>query len=364
MALPERLRGVLSSFIEDLKARETILAAGLFGSWSRGDAVQSSDVDLLVVENRDYDYEYVERIEVNGCLLDLNYVSRQWINKIPTEVDQKVYEVQVLFDRDGTLTRAKNLMSRVYWRPERIDIRTESYLVEADSYLSRARLAFNRGDYRSVKVNSIRGFRAVSKILIEIGRKPVLTSSFTRKLEVACKSLGLQDFYNNYIELAEFSGLSKSDVKSMLNSLSSAWAGMIEFISTTLPLYKGLHPKVGAKLNYYGREQFLRGLIARTSDLIEDSAIEAANYMFHTLMDALEGYAYLVSLVEGIKFDYALIIRCLSESKKHPSKVYYESINVLGVEDVSSQEAEEALKEATDAALNIRQKRKELIAQL
>ncbi|MEM2913762.1 MAG: nucleotidyltransferase domain-containing protein [Candidatus Bathyarchaeia archaeon] len=364
MSIPSKLRSVLETFIEDLEARETISGIGLFGSWSRGMAASSSDIDLLIVEGRDFDYEYVERVEINNYLIDLNYIPKHWIShRVPPEIDQKLYELQVLFDRDGSLTRAKDLMSKVYLRPERVEIRTEAHLVEADTFLSRARLALNRGDYRSAKANSIKGFWALMKILIEIGKKPVLNSFFIRNLESASKTLDMYTLYETYINLAGFAGRSKTDVKIMLDSLLSTWRGMIDFITASLPLPRNIHPKIGYKLSYYGREIFLRGLVARVSDLIDESTpIESSNYMFHTLADALESYTYLASTLEGVRFDYATILKYLSESKKSPIKVYEGAINVLGVKEVSSQEAEKALKSVTDIALNIRQRRKDLIA--
>lgn len=364
MALPERFSGVLSGLIEDLKAREVVLGFGLFGSWSRGDATPASDVDLLVVESREYDYDYVERIELNGCLLDLNYVSKYWIAKMPPEIDQKIYEMKILFDRDGSLTKAKNLMSRIYWKPERIELRTESYLFEADSYLSRARQAFNRGDYRSAKVNAIRSLWAAAKILIEVGRRFILNSSFIRSLEPACKSLDMYAFYRGYIEVAGFDKLGKSDVKLMLDSLLSAWEGIMKFTAAIPQMPKDAHPKFSAKLNYYGRESFIKGLKAKINDLLEVSPIESANYIFHTSMDALESYVYIASILEGVRFDYATILKHLSELKRSPSGVYYGVIRALRVENVSDKEAENTLKIVANAVLDLRQKRKELIARL
>ncbi|MEM2342128.1 MAG: nucleotidyltransferase domain-containing protein [Candidatus Bathyarchaeia archaeon] len=364
MSVPSKFRGVLDQFIEDLKAREMISGVGLFGSWSRGDAVPSSDVDLLVVENRDLDYEYVERIEVNNCLIDLNYVPKRWIlYRVPPEIDQKLYETKVLFDKDGSLTRAKDLMLKVYWRPERVEIRTEAYLVEADTYLSRARLAFNRGDYQSAKFNSIKGFWAIMKIITEIGRKPILGFSFIRNLESASKSLGMYALYESYIELAGLASLNKANAKIMLDKLSSTWRAMMDFIAANSSLFRSIHPKINAKLNYYGREGFLKGLIARVNDLIEESPVESAHYMFHVLADAIEGYAFLVATADNVRFDYATILKYLGESKKSPTEIYYGAIDVLGVKEVSGREVEETLKSISEATLNVRQKRKSLISQ-
>ena len=364
MGIPGRFRGILEPFIGDLRAREIVSGIGLFGSWSRGDASLSSDIDLLVVESRDFDYEYFERIELDGNLVDLNYVPRSWVAyRVPPEIDQKLYELQVIFDRDNSLSRARDLMLKVYWRPERVEIRTETHLIEADAYLSRARAAFNRGDYRSVKVNAIRCFWSLMKILTEIGKKPILSSHFMRNLEAASKGLEMHGLYEDYINLMGFAGLDKAGVKKMLESLSSAWRGAISTISASPAALRSLHPKVATKLNYYGRETFLRGLVARVSALLDEAApIEAAHYMFHVLADMLENYALLISASEGVRFDYSVLLKFLGESKAAPTEVYQNAISVFGVREVSGREVEEVLKMTVEAAMNIRQRRKDLIA--
>ncbi|MBS7634266.1 nucleotidyltransferase domain-containing protein [Candidatus Bathyarchaeota archaeon] len=365
MVFPERFRSVLESFVEDLKVREIVSGIGLFGSWSRGDAVPSSDVDFLIVEDRDFDYEYTERINLSGCFVDLNYVPRSWVaHRIPPEIDQKLYELRVIFDRDGSLTRAKDLMSKVFWRPERVEIRSEAYLVEADAHLSRARSAFNMDDFQSAKVNALRSFWVLMKILIEIGRRPVLNSRFVRSLDSSSRSLEMYNVYEKYVGLMGLDRLSKADVKSMLDLLSSVWGEAINFIAANPPP-KTVHPRMIAKINYYGKKDFLNGLVARISALVDENAlVESAHYMFHNLADMIENYAYLVSIVENIKFDYAAIFRCLKESKKSPAEIYQGVLKVLDVRDVASQEAERIIKETTNIAMNIRQRRKDLIARL
>ena len=60
--LPKRIRDILDLLVSDLKSRESISGVGLFGSWSRGDAVLSSDIDLLVVgEPISYEVKDVEK---------------------------------------------------------------------------------------------------------------------------------------------------------------------------------------------------------------------------------------------------------------------------------------------------------------
>ena len=72
--MDEDTRRIIEGLVDDLKSRESVVGIGLFGSWSRGEAVQGSDVDLLVVDSRNLDYEYVERAEIDDTFLDLNYI--------------------------------------------------------------------------------------------------------------------------------------------------------------------------------------------------------------------------------------------------------------------------------------------------
>ncbi|HXX87578.1 MAG TPA: nucleotidyltransferase domain-containing protein, partial [Candidatus Acidoferrum sp.] len=148
--LPEKMRRTLERLVNELKGRANISGVGLFGSWSRGDSVQSSDVDLFVLNKTDTDYEHIERLELSGLFVDLDFVPRKWFHgPIPPEIDQKLYELQILYDRDWLLTNTKLLMVKSYGSPERIDIRTEDHLISSDIYLSRATSAFSRQDYLS-----------------------------------------------------------------------------------------------------------------------------------------------------------------------------------------------------------------------
>ncbi|MEM2153194.1 MAG: hypothetical protein QW241_08800, partial [Candidatus Bathyarchaeia archaeon] len=88
----------------------------------------------------------------------------------------------------------------------------------------------------------------------------------------------------------------------------------------------------------------------------------SAHYIYHTFIEALENYVYFSCLVEGIKFDYVTIISCLMASKKSPREILQGTVDVLGLRDTSAQDAERMLKSLSEAATNIRQKRKDLIA--
>jgi predicted nucleotidyltransferase len=364
--LPEDIGGVLESLLEDLKSRASVSGIGLFGSWSRGDAVSSSDVDLLVVDNRDFDYEYVERAEIENLFLDLDYIPEKWIKtQIPPEIDQKLYEADVLYDRTGTLTKAKNLTLNLQWKPERVEIRTGSYLMEVDTYLSRGISAYNKDDFQSAKVNGTIGLEAITKILIEVNKLPFSNSHFIRALESSTKAFGNNKLYDDYIKIAGFSKMTRQRTEKMLDSLSAMWRETVSFVEANSPTLGRLHVRVLNDLNYYCKESFLRGMSARTGSLTKDGQFtEAAHYMFRTSVSMLENYMWLLSTIEGTRFDYTALFQCLRSSRTSPREIYQKAVEMLGIEEVSGREAEESLIRTKEIILGIRQKRKELIASL
>lgn len=117
--LPEKMRRTLERIVNNLKGRVNVYGIGLFGSWSRGDAVDSSDVDLFILNKTDVDYEYIERLASSGLFVDLAFVPWKWFHGlIPPEIDQKLYEMQILYDRDWLLTNTKLQMMKSYGSPE------------------------------------------------------------------------------------------------------------------------------------------------------------------------------------------------------------------------------------------------------
>ncbi|MEM2913881.1 MAG: nucleotidyltransferase domain-containing protein, partial [Candidatus Bathyarchaeia archaeon] len=346
MKLPENISGVLGRLLEDLKSRESILGIGLFGSWSRGDAVPSSDIDLLIVDSRDFGYEYVERAEVNNCFFDLDYIPEKWIiQRVPPEIDQKLFEAQVLFDRNLTLTKAKDLMSKTHWKPERVEIRTENYVMGSDAYLSRAQSAQRKEDFQSAVVYAVLGFETILKVLMEVNKMPISNSRFIAALEYSCKKLDMYKIYEDYVGILKFSRLDRVKTEKMLNSFSAMWREAVSFISANLSTQKALHIRVRNNLNYYGKESFMKGLLARTRQLIEDGLfIEATHYMLNTTVEMLENYMWLASAVDGTKFDYTILFQQLKNSKSSPMGIYQKATEVLGIEKVSVQEADETIK--------------------
>jgi len=361
--LSDRIRSVLSKFVEELKLQEAVSSVGLFGSWSRGDAVPESDVDLLIVDKRDFDYEYVERLEFDDLLLDLNYIPEKWlIGRVPPEIDQKIYEVDILYDRDQRLTRTKRLMQKTHWTHERVDLRTESYLIDAYTYLSRATSAQNKGDFRSAKIYATMGVEEILKTLIEVNMLPVSNSHFIEALESSAKELGLREVFDNYLAVSELSELDRLEVENQLSHIESVWNEAITGMQSLSSALETLHIKIKKNLNYYVKSAFLKGLIARSKAIIsEDLVIEAGHYVNKTFIDMLENYAWLVLATKKSRFDYTTLFDSL-RSVDSSKTIYEGAVEAFRLEDAASSEAEESLKNAKEMIHDIRQRRKELIS--
>lgn len=362
--LPENSREVLEGLLKDLESRESVAGVGLFGSWSRGDASLSSDVDLFIVDGRDLSYEYVERVELEDVFLDLDYVPAKWVlRQIPPEIDQKLFEAQVLFDRSGKFAVAKSLTAKNYYSIERAEMRIADYLMQADTYLSRVTAALNRSDFQSAKVSAVFSLASVMRIFLEVARKPYSNSRYLRMLESATIRLGRNEFYEDYLEMAGLDRLNRQDADGVLSSVSDMWQNVVDFVEDNSKKVESIHVKVKNDLNYYCRDSFLKGMQTRASTLINDSLYEeAAHYLFRASISMLENYVWLLSTLEGERFDFTYLFRRLKSSSLSNSDIYQRLVDAFDFGDVSQSEAEAAFKKAKDIVLDIRKNRTDYVA--
>ena len=361
--LPEKIRATLEKLVRDLSRRETVLGVGLFGSWSRGDAAVSSDVDLLVVDKQNRQWEYVERLELDNILIDLNYVPLKWIlGPVPPEIDQKLFETHVLYDRDWSLTNTKDWMTKAFRKPERLNIRSEVYLVDSDVYMSRAASACARGDLQSAVVFASVGLESFLKTLIEISLLPVSNSHFVRALDEACRKLGFQWVFDSFMKVSMLSDAGYREADRKLNLFRAIWNDISSLTKDHASTLNSVHFRIKSRLNYYGRPAFLRGMIARGQAIINSGACaEACHYVLHTLVDALENYAYLASATEDARLDYTTLFRSLRGLRETPPRIYEAAVEAFDVRDVTREKAEDTVKLAKETLLYLRRQRRELI---
>ena len=361
--LPEKVRRTLEKVVAEMRVTENVYGMGLFGSWSRGDATTSSDVDLLILDKGNFNYEYVERIEIGGLLIDLDHVPKRWIHGlIPPEIDQKLYEMQILYDRDWSLNNTKLLMVKSYGSPERVDIRTEAHVIESDIYLSRATSAFSREDFRSAYLFATVALENILKVLVEIALEPFSNSRFVERVEVSAAKMGMRDMFNEYLEIT---GLNKTDnviAKDKLKLFKVIWDEMKATTEQNLQALESSHFKVKTKLNYYLNPAFLQGVMMRTNALIDsEKVIEASHYLNSIFLDIVENHVWLKSSIGKVKVDYTTLMRSLESLEEKNPKNYNYILKFLNLSEVDKLNAAKAIEKTREIMLKIRKERKVLI---
>ena len=361
--LSEKVRKALEKVVAKMRITENVYGIGLFGSWSRGDATTSSDVDLLILDKGNFNYEYVERIEIGGLLIDLDHVPKRWIHgSIPPEIDQKLYEMQILYDRDWSLNNTKLLMVKFYGSPERVDIRTEAHVIESDIYLSRATSAFSREDFQSAYLYTTVALENVLKVLVDIALEPFSNSRFVEKLEVSAAKMGMQDMFNEYLEIAGFNKIDNVIAKDKVKLFKVIWDEVKATTEQNLQTLKSSHFKVKTKLNYYLNPAFLQGFAMRTNALIDSGkVIEATHYLNTIFLDIVENYLWLKSSSEKVKVNYTTLMRSLESLDEKNPKNYNYILKFLNLSEIDKLNVAKAVEKTRKIMLKIRKERKVLI---
>jgi predicted nucleotidyltransferase len=361
--LPEKIRKTLEKTVNEMKMKANVYGIGLFGSWSRGDAVTSSDIDLFILDKGEFDYEYVERIAVNGLLIDLNYVPKRWIaSVIPTEIDQKLFETQILYDRDWSLTNTKLLMAKSYSSSERVDIRTEVHVIDSDIYLSRATSALSREDFLSAWLFSTVALENMLKVLIEIALEPFSNSRFIEKLEGSTRKLGMQELFSEFLETTKLNNVDHASVSEKLRLFKTIWDETSFVAKQNVKALESSHFKVKTKLKYHLNPAFLQGVVVRAHALADSGKLaEASHYLSGIFVDLIENYVWLKASVEKLRVDITTLMHSLKGLEKRNPRNYANAMEFLSLNEVSKQEVARTIEKTRKVMLKIRRERKNLI---
>jgi predicted nucleotidyltransferase len=362
--LPEKMRKTLEKIVNELQAKDNVYGIGLFGSWARGEAEPSSDVDLLILDKSEANNEYVERIEANGLLIDLNYIPEKWVHSlIPPELDQKLYEMQVLYDRDWSLTNTKLLMMKSYNSPERVGIRTEAHIVDSDIYLSRATSAYSREDFHSAHLYAAIALEDAMKILVEIALEPFSSSRSLKVIEHSAAKLNKIDVFKNYLTVARLDNVSNApDIKRKMELFRTMWN---EFIVTAQEHSRELeksHFIVKTKLDYYLSPLFLQGAIMRANSLIDSGRVlTAVHYLDCIFLDVVENYVWLKSSIIKFKVDLSTLLYSVELLENKNPRNFKQTIEFFDLANVGKTEAFDAITKAKNIMFDIRKDRRVLI---
>ncbi len=366
MKLPEKPRKTLEKTVKEMTAKETVSGIGLFGSLSRGDAAPSSDIDLLILSSEPLEDEYVERVLVGDLFLDMNFVPKHLLQgPIHPKLDQKLYEAQILYDRDWTLTNTKLLMAKFYGSSERVDMRTKAHIIESDIYLSRATSAYAKGDYLSAQLFAIVAMENILRVLLEIALEPFSNSRLLERLRVAAERLGMQEILDDYMRTAKLNEVGVSEAEEKLKLFKTVWDEMSFFVKRKPQALKNAHFKIKTSINYYFNAAFMQGTILRANSIINSGGFaETARYLTSTSLNIVESYAWLKAATERQKIDHTSLIRSIEELEKDNPKHSQNIIKLLSLTDTANlgkAEAAETIKKARKNILKIRQERKHLI---
>jgi len=359
MKLPEKIRWTLNRIVKKMRTDENVYGIGLFGSWSRGDAANTSDVDLLVLDADNVGFEYTERKEENGLLVDFNHIPKKWLVGImPPELDQKISELQIFYDRDWTLSNTKEWVAKGYSTPERIAIRTEAHVVEADIYLSRATSALARHDAQSAQLYTTIAFENILKILLEITNTPFSNSRFIRNLQKATEKLEMQPVLEEYMEISRLTDVTLGENEQRLRLFKHVWDETSFEIKNIKK--EETHLQVRKNLGYYMNPLFLQGMIMRTKTLIAEAPpAEPAHYMQNTLITIMENYAWTKTETQNTKLDLTTLIRALKTTQQ--PKTHQETIQILNLQEEDAEETRKNIEKTKQTIKKLRTERKQMI---
>jgi predicted nucleotidyltransferase len=366
MKLPEKMRKMLEKILKEMAVKENVSGLGLFGSWRRGDATPSSDIDLLVLSNNSLEDEYVERISIGDFFIDLNFVPKHLVQgPIHPKLDQKLYEVQILYDRDWTLTNTKLSMTKLYSSPERVYMRTEIHTIESDIYLSRATSALAKGDYISTQLFAVVAVENILKVLLEIALEPFSNSRFVEKAENAAKKLGISEVFNDYLKIAKLNHVDATAAEEKLKLFKTVLDEMSFTVKRRPQVLKNMHFKIKTGITYYFNPAFMQGIILRANSMINSKKFtEAVRYLNSLSLNIIENYVWIKAAIEKQKIDYTSLIRSIEKLEKDNPRNYQNIIKILGLTEtayINKEKTAEAIEKARKIILKIRRERKPLI---
>lgn len=361
--LPEKIRKTLEKKVKEMRVEEDIYGVGLFGSWSRGEAARSSDIDLLVLQEGSFRNDFVERTEINGLLIDLDHIPKRWIpGSIPPRLDQKIHEMQILYDRDWSLTNAKLMMAKTFSTPERVEIRTKAHIIESDVYLSRATSAFSRKDFPSAQLFATVALDYILQVFVEIALESISNSRFIQKLDLSTTKLGMQSIFHDYLRITDLETANNETVEDKLKLFKAIWDEINFTVNRHPDVLESSHFRIRTKLKYYSNQAFLQGMMIRARSLIDSGEmIEATHYLKNVVVDMIENYAWLKSSIANIKVDSTSLMRSLETLEGEKSKHHNDILTFLDLRNTDKSSVANTIEATKHIMLTTRDKRKALI---
>jgi len=359
---PKALSSTFNRFIEDLTKQATVSSIGLFGSWSRYDASPDSDFDVLVIDRRTFDYEFHERVDYDGATMDITRIPIRWVSGVVNpDVDHMLHETIVLYDPSGLLKRAGDWVDANYRTRGRIEVRTEEYLTNSDTYLSRASAALARDDFETASLFSDMSLKPIGHVIMEIADLPITRSAFVWNLRRACEKIDMIGTYKVIINNARLAGLEKADVLSCLEIFEELWRRISRYMSDNRDVIEGLHDRLKDEISYLTDPTMLKGLLTRIRRMIfESNFIEASNYMRDWLLPLIESYAWLISAKQDSKLEYTSLFKTI-KLYEGSAGIFEGAADIFNVKNIEEQAVKNEIESARSVISYTRKKRREMI---
>jgi len=362
LALPKGISSTFNRFVEDLAKQATVSSIGLFGSWSRYDASRASDFDVLVVDRREFEYEFHEMVEYGELMMDITRIPRKWVDEvIIPDVDHMLHEAILLYDPSGMLKRARDWVEANYRTPGRIEVRTEQYLSSADTYLSRASAAMTRGDLETASLFADMSLEPIAHIVMDVAGLPLTRSAFIWNLRRACDKIDMIGIYKVFLSNTRLAGLEKADVSSCLDRFEGVWRRISRYMADNAEVVGGLHGKLRDEISYFTDPTLLKGIFTRTEEMLdENNFIEAAHYMRGWMLPMLEDYTWLISAKQGAKLDYTSLFRTI-RLYEGPAGVSDGAAEIFNIKNLEANAVRREIESARSIISHTRRNRRKMI---
>jgi len=350
-------------FMEDLTKQGIVASVGLYGSWCRRVATPSSDVDLLVLDMRNLEYEYNEFVDYDGLRVDVRRIPVGWVDRVvkPT-IDHEVMESIVLYDPQNILTRGKEWLSGVYWRPSRIKVRAENGLSELNKYISRASSAVEYDDVESAAVYVRLSVEAVAKAVCELARMVPTNTSLMSKFYKSCYELGVEKLYDVCVQLAGLVEVNRRKANHTLNVFRETWEQLSSYVEENDEIVESLDRKVRASVDYASSRCFGEGSALRAGEMIQvEDYEEATYYLMRNTAKIVESYAWIASKKLGMTLNYPHMMTILRTGGGESEDVYENVLTIFSIQDLDKQAVKESVKTLVNASRYIKAHENELL---
>ena len=361
--LPEGMGDAFKEFMDDLTKQGIVASVGLYGSWCRGVATPSSDVDLLVLDMRNLEYEYGEFVDYEGLRMDVRRVPVGWVDRVvnPT-IDHEVMESTTLYDPQNILMRGKEWLSNVYWRPSRIRIRAEEELSGLNRYVSRASSSVEYEDLESAVMYVRLSVEAVARAVCELARMPPWNTSLISRFYRSCYELGVEKLYDVCMELAALKDVNRRRANEALKLFREAWELFSGYVEENRETVESMDRRVRAAVEYASSSCFGEGSALRAGEMIQvEEYEEAVYYLMRNTAKVVEAHAWIASEKLGVALNYPHIMTVLRNSGPEFETLYENALKIFSAEEPAGDKVREDLKTLTNLSRYIKANENELL---